>query len=433
MILRYLFPSTLSHDIRGVKTAILKINRQLHQEASSVLYGESTFTAVVRSDFITILGKTWHREPLMKNKDSKFSAKDVLCHSGVKLIRNLKVNIKVGVKNRKPPRGIDMRGITQEEHELYAARHSVRTMVELIEVQPDTRSGNRTNLKRLTVIPVLAQGYHWAYDEAIAAIYLVIEPFQLLRGIKRTVLRDPVVDCWGYEQQFITNVAVNEEHTKLKKLWLDSLHGSTAVAQSLRNDPAVSEAYRKIEQFAQLTFYHDVIGERSWHSNTFAGIERPLHLARLALENKDITVLNKIQDAIKMRWINSQRQQQHALQRVADSIDTMFDRDNDENETQDGVQRLDQDGAIVRTTRPCELYPDVFQFTKEQPLPQKLKPSITWQELDVRDDIPKAGDLSLTTSYNGTMVTFLKNGQECTRLRTPEIVRRTRNQKATQA
>jgi hypothetical protein len=82
MIFRYLFPKMVNINKHcGLSTATLKTNRQIHQEASSVMYGESTFIASVRLNSIWPQSKEWQREPTKNQKSEGYTVRDLSQYS----------------------------------------------------------------------------------------------------------------------------------------------------------------------------------------------------------------------------------------------------------------------------------------------------------------------------------------------------------------
>jgi hypothetical protein len=102
MVFRHLFPKVVASRKDGrIKTAILKTNRQINEEASSVLYGESHFSAFIRPYEIQIQGKAWRVKPATQTKRGRqygdnFFIVDNLSDSSAHMIQNLDVTVYVG-------------------------------------------------------------------------------------------------------------------------------------------------------------------------------------------------------------------------------------------------------------------------------------------------------------------------------------------------
>jgi hypothetical protein len=425
MIFRYLFPEVVSaYKSHGVKVAVLKTNRQLYQEASSVLYGESLFKAFIHIDCIGIQGRQWYREPRARNVQDNSSANNVIGRNGTILIQNLEVEIQLGIKGR-CPKGIGYRGISQENHELFVLRDGARKMSNLVRV--DSTSQGTSALKRLTVKPTIYAGYRWKSDEAIIALFSVLEPFQKLQ-VAYPRLEGPITQDWRNftsGQQLAANMQARKAYGRLEQQWLRALTDATGTSSRLEPSTTVQEGFRKIEAFAQLIHTQAAVTTRSWTSTVFQNLERPLHLARVAYENDDGDMIQSIHEAIKLRWINSHRVQQSSLQAVADSINNMFERDDDLAETED--EEGDSDGAPT----PRELYPDAFEFDDIKPLKEPFFSGQIhqWTELNTEDPAPARNDPDVAVKMSGLRLRIEKDGKEWIRLKTPALIQQLQAEK----
>ncbi|KAF2029989.1 hypothetical protein EK21DRAFT_66538 [Setomelanomma holmii] len=401
MVFRYLFPDKINPYTSKVNGGILHVNSQIYQEASSVLYDEHCFEVTVNDNSIHLQGKHWTREPNTRNKADSYTVGAMLCQPGAARIRKLDISIMIGGKSR-APKCIGSRGITHEDYNLYIYRDSVRKLVELL--TESSPSESLAALKTLTVMPSISLGHRWTYDEAAVALFFVLEPLQALHGVQQLQTR--------------------KIYTKLRQQWLDALKDAEMVPFVKQRFPADTSrsGYRKIETFTQLIHLQSTAPIRSWMSNVFHNLERPLHLARVAYENHDDVAIASIHEAIKLRWINAHRQQQQSLRTVADSINTMFEDDTHEEAEDEGDGRL----------TPRELFPDAFEFEAIEPLKQPYTASQTnmWTELKVEDTTPKRGEPGVTVQDRGMWRIIRKGGKEWVRLMTPAEVRRIQAEKA---
>jgi hypothetical protein len=173
MVYREIFPKVINSSI-DVRGAILKVDRQTNADASSVLYGESTFHAQVSPDGILLQGKSRQRPAHFMSRERVQGG--VLRQERLKRIQNLELEVVFGARRwYSVP--------STEEYNLYLVRDSVRKLVELFANGPvSTISGSsRYSLKRLTVKPFVGDTYHWASNEVLAALFLVLEPFHHLK------------------------------------------------------------------------------------------------------------------------------------------------------------------------------------------------------------------------------------------------------------
>ena len=135
-------------------------------------------------------------------------------------------------------------------------------------------------------------------------------------------------------------------------------------------------------------------------------MERVLHLARLAYEHEDEKRLEQIRNAIMIRWVNAQRQEQRALSEVANSISGMF------------IGYL-QDS-------PQDLYPNEFIFPSDDLIEQETDATQLWPELGVEDTAPQIGGHGVKFWEDNLRVYIRKRGNLFIRLKTPAMVRHLR-------
>lgn len=404
MIFRYLIPKDIYHG-REVQSAILYVSRQVHQEVSSVLYGESHFEASIDEEGIYLLNKSWNRTPIGTSKTHNYSVGAALRQDGARLIQNLSLTIRFGSTiSRKGPKGIGVQGITKEEYHLYIMRDNARKFVELITLPSDSQSGLNA-LKRFNVKVTIWKDFPWSPKEAVNALFLVTEPLQSLRGIHRPDLE--IRQNQHYTQIAVRMEAVHSYQSHREKL-LESLQ-APATAPGPEINTVADNLFEKIQIVYQFVQDLDASGNmgKSWISTIFHGIERPLHLARVAYEIGDISALEKIREAIKVRWVNAQREQHQSLQLVADSINGMFVDSDDESDSE----------------KPRDMFPDVFDFNIQDPIPQKRKPDNIWQELEWKDKAPQIGEDGVRVREMGLRVHIRKDGKNWIRLATPAVVR----------
>jgi hypothetical protein len=432
MIFRYLFPDVIATNKvtkRNVKVAILKTSRQIYQEASSILYGESIFQAEVDYLSIELQGQQWDRTPRARDEEDDYSANNVLGRHGSNLIQNLEVKVELGNKSRTCPKGIGYLGLTQEDHEIFALRDAVRKLSVLLCYQ--SASGNSSALKRLTVKPVLHPGYTWNSDQAIIALFSALEPFQRLR-VKYPRLDTPTSYVHPYynhpaagNKQMVAKIPTRKAYGKLEQQWLKAIKDGKGVSSRLESSAEVQEGFRKIEAFTQLIHVNSATRVREWTSKVFQCLERPLHLARVAYENDDIEAIKNIQEAIKLRWVNAYRLQQWSLRTVADSINTMFEKDDSAD------QMDDEEDEIEGIPTPRELYPDAFEFENTQLLEEPYTPGQVhhWIDLSADDSAPPRDGPGVTTQISGLRLRIQKDGKEWVRLKTPAIVQQLLDEK----
>ncbi len=435
VIFRYLFPPVVSISPAGkIHLSILKVNRQLNIEAKSILYKELRFRASMNYDRLRILGRDWTYEPDFTDPHEHFSPDAILRHSHIKLIQNLDLDI-VFSMNQKAPRYIDRSQPRREEHRLFVPRDLGRGLVDLLATQqpnsPNLLSNQRSGLKKLNVTFKFASYFHWSTLEATAAIFTILEPLRALTGVDATLEITSLTRCEfstvladAYINKVIRKLKKDAKFNELHTEWIAALR---APISSYRQDmnPQVETAYRRILDFCKFLYAQQPEGiGYTWMHGAFQGIERPLHLARLAHSLEDLPALNKIRDVLTTRWINAQREQQRILQLAADKVNNMFV--GDENDSDTSTSKLTaptSNTALSRAAPPRQLYPDAFQFPAQDPLPTEHSVDPKWPELEWKDATPRIGMSGVLYRVKGLRVYIEKGNKQYVRLLTPELVR----------
>jgi hypothetical protein len=427
MIYRYVFsesiPSSNPYDnarIHNTNVAILRVNQEISLEASSVLYGELTFHARVTPTTITVLGKTWHRSRFGSvERSDPLDINQALCMKATKRIRNLVVDVNFGkwraeLRNRRSHLlgGVVRHGITNELYDLYEVRDSVRKLVELFPA-----SEGKPSLKRLTVQTKMGNEYGWSPAEKVAAMFFVLEPFQYLHVPLQTVLEIP--------QPAIVDHAVKLDYEKLREEWITAVKASTP--RTSANGTVARLAYRKIEDFVQVIKEEELQHYKSLSNGKrilsrypiFNGIERPLHLARVACGNEDPSMLEQVRKAITDRWAIFQRQERRAANVISTAIKNMVVSTSKKG-CNIRARRLSQ---CVITTIPGEEYPDVIQDATVEDVLGEWRPDHRWTELPDGTPPPKRGDPGVTIKEDSLRVYYHQDDKTWIRLKTPAMVR----------
>jgi hypothetical protein len=268
--------------------------------------------------------------------------------------------------------------------------------------------------------------YHWKSDEANIALFSVLEPFQKLQ-VTNPRLEVPITQDWRSSssgKQLAANMQARKAYGKLEQQWLKALTDAEGTSSPLEPSITVQEGFCKIEAFAQLIHIQGATITRSWTSTVFQDLERPLHLARVAYENDDEEMIQNIHESIKLRWVNAHRLQQNSLRIVADSINTMFERD-------EGVAEIDEEDDSDGTPTPRELYPDAFEFEDIKPLKEPYSSGRVhqWTELNTEDPAPPRNDPDVTVKMSELRLRIKKDGREWVRLKTPALIRQLQAEK----
>ncbi|KAF3043289.1 hypothetical protein E8E11_004998 [Didymella keratinophila] len=424
MIFRYVLPDVVpaaSYFDKG-HMAIMMVNRQFYVEASTVVYGELKFKAVVQPTYIALFGREWHRESV---DQTYVDLNKQLCQAGARRIRHLEVTVRFGDKHKKI-NGVGVAGVSHEDYEVYQVRDTVRQLVRLM--APELSNSDSIALKQLRIKPEPGPRQRWESEEAIAAIFFILEPLLALAPIDDVTLQAPPRPfhySWKYlaTAAAIGGLQTNKEFRQLRKQWVESMQNSSSGTGAKQN-PQVTKAgvatqYSTIEKFARLIYREDAAqaqgkakSKHGWTSFSFQGIERVLHLARMAHENGDLATIFKIHHTIMARWKQAHDQQRRSLATVSAAVSGMFYGDF-------------QNAAGHKSE-------DLFAFYETSPPSSSEEDTLfkdTWPELSVKDYTMKLLDLDATVKEEGARVTLRKNGKKEILLKTPAVARMLRLRK----
>ncbi|KAJ4343254.1 hypothetical protein N0V87_000476 [Didymella glomerata] len=424
MIFRYVLPDVIpaaSYFDKG-HMAIMMVNRQFYMEASAIVYGELKFEAVVQPTYIALFGRQWHRESV----DRTYVELDKqLCQAGARRIRHLEVTIQFGDKHKKI-NGIGVASVSHEDYEVYQVRDTVRKLVQLM--APEPSSSESMALRQLDVKPEPGPRQRWESDEVIAAIFFVLEPLLALASIDDVTLQAPPRP-FHYSWKYLATAAAvgglqtNKEFLQLRKQWVESMQSSSS-GTGVKQHPKVTKAgvgtpYGTIEKFARLIYSEDAAqaqgkakSKHGWTSSSFQGIERVLHLARVAHENGDLATIFKIHHTIMARWKQAHDQQRRSLATVSAAVSDMFYGD-----FQNAAGHKSEDLFAFYETSPPSSSNEDTSFKD------------TWPELSIRDSKIKVLDVDATVKREGARVILRKNGKKEVLLKTPAVARMLRLRK----
>ena len=136
MIFRYIFPNEVTvnkmyrfyrnrvSSSSNVDKSVLMLNRQLYEEASSVLYGETVFHATISAESIFYMGTRWNQSSKF---DSPFNSSTYNFPSGpAKKVRNLHIILEMLYGMTR------LDGIAVEELMLVMFRNTIRKFIKLV-------------------------------------------------------------------------------------------------------------------------------------------------------------------------------------------------------------------------------------------------------------------------------------------------------------
>ncbi|UPX11553.1 uncharacterized protein EKO05_0002152 [Ascochyta rabiei] len=419
MIFRYLFPNVIKDERLyrthpdAPHTAVLFVSRQFYEEAAVLIYGEPKFEVRIWPTYIQLFGKRWDREDTCYIFEEPTK---ILCRPAARRIRHLDIQVNFAL-TQSNIRGVSGFGRSYEEFELYQLRDTIRKFVDVISPSPSESSP--AALKRLSVTPAPSCRQLWQSDEATAAIFFVLEPFLSLRPIGRVFLHSPPrPELFTYRERnfvsIITDLPKDDLYCMRRNQWISLMtfgNEPPKSSQDVNGAAALAAAYRKIEDFARLIYKQDspeclrTAVRQAWTSSIFRGIERVLHIARIAYEDGDLGCLRNIREAILKRWVTAHQQHLQSLSAVAASVSAMFDGD---------VASLH------------EGHPEAFDFKYVDLVKKTETVEDTWPEIPVKAPMPKLKGPDLIVEEKRQKVVVMKDGEKKEWAKTPAVIRQLR-------
>jgi hypothetical protein len=327
----------------NIDRSLFMLNRQIYEEASSILYGEATFHAAIDDRSIAFMGKLWPKDSPQRYAKLDGPADGLastLFTSAARKIRNISVSVETRGHGSQP--GSTMKSIPEEESLIVSTRDTIRKFVELV--------NDEATPKKLKVTPKIYYLSGWKMREITAAIYLILEPLEKLHCDQAYLLdasvwldtRDPPRSHPGIKQLTIganakdlgSNVDFND-YIDFQREWPKIVCGSKSrmAIQSkvlFKQQENARPLLDRIEEVIELIMRQGLSSssrDDPKRSSILYGIERPLHLARVAYENVDVESLRKIRDALLQRWIDYHRKLQNQSVLMAEAVEGMFTLD----------------------------------------------------------------------------------------------------------
>ncbi|KAF2277505.1 uncharacterized protein EI97DRAFT_295504 [Westerdykella ornata] len=321
MILGYVLPAkvparryhrSVPWKTYGLDLAILKMNKQICRETLDVLYGKSEFEVIVTHDKMSMMDRTWKRPSA---GGSVLTWTQVHPPSILQRIRKVKLRVLLGGGTVLLPLHVGepsswMNHITGIDSSLFQSRDMVRKLVWVLQ---------SNKMTHLSVEPELQAPSTWEADEVMAAIRLALEPFRELTVLKSRILgpltvtyhrrnrnSSPVTRHVGapnprraeaedgeyrlYQRNFSTELPMH--------MWSGRLPLPRPAVAALR-------LYAELELFSSAVFMKNpslTTPAKASDSEPFSGLDRVMHLARLAHEQCDLVMLETIKSAVLQRW-----------------------------------------------------------------------------------------------------------------------------------
>ncbi|KAF1951846.1 hypothetical protein CC80DRAFT_597029 [Byssothecium circinans] len=439
MIYRYLFPERIP-SLRsywlpwkevGFFTSILKINRQISEEAFSVLYNQVPFQITIGPRGVDFCDNTWYCDPPTVKTLWHFEHKmdKIFPSLAVQRAQNFDVDICIdfdGGHWRESPIGIGGSGGSQsisfEDYWLYQARNTIEKFVELLRQTDKRDDGNIMLIQRLRLTPKFDVAFKDSgLEEMLAIVTLLADPFTALSRVHHPELLPAMArGANGLEPMLELRGEKNDPNvdTYKKKFLEYQAHWQLLLAQEqgmppqgnaliLSSKTAQAKALlSKIEEFLLATYKLDLPALHHHNyaaDDTFVGLGRVMHCARVAYENRSISHLTKVRDVITDRWIAYQRMKQQEHARIADAVLDMYPKEN----------------ATLLQTQNAEAF--VFPGKKTDTVL-----NASWDELGVKryNRIPRGDGWTATEDW--THRYYQKENILTIRLKTPALIQKLR-------
>ncbi|EON66129.1 hypothetical protein W97_05372 [Coniosporium apollinis CBS 100218] len=295
--------------------SLLLVNRQIHQEASSTLYGQARFSVDLNSERILIPGARYYVDPVSSDTNPYGQGwKADLTVLPYRKIQRFYVEVTV-------PYELDTSTPSQWEQALYDVRDNVRRLVALL-----------LEVNRIRELRIVVSLYtcKLRFESVVAPAKWLLEPLWSLRNVVRVDLEDIELlhrslpfdhESHKYSKTLIGTKSMKgpldkSEMEPYDTEWSayvkekEALFPSTTVAPATPHE--VIGAYERITNAA--VALRDVVPcgaewgiNRSEHLTQLKDI---LHLARVARENENLNELGKIGTKLPEIWDGVLRQQE---------------------------------------------------------------------------------------------------------------------------
>jgi hypothetical protein len=281
---------------------------------------------------------------------------------------------------------------------LITARNTVRKLLDLIKP------------KMLQVQLEIQCPMTWRCEDAIAASFLLVEPFEQLH-CDRAILLPAIVRIMARDARgtkFIGKKIVIDEGAKstddfpsaskfvdLQRAWVKTVEGSESrmVTQSKELSEAREHAriiHREIEELFERV--------PKMALPSISGCERRRYRAILAYENADVQALHEILKSIVQRWIDYHEVSQSQLSPTASVVQGMFALDG---RWRSNLLELSLANIVPAELRKLELeFPGIYEFERGKPQRQlawELSDGSIWSEdtagLNYNDVVPGPEDV----------------------------------------
>jgi hypothetical protein len=439
MIWQYVLPETVSatgfaHDRNTF--SLFRVNQKISTEALSVVYEQVPFEVHINGTGISACREDLLYSPMLypKVNNRNLFDFDVDTTSAayllppLKRIRNFSIKIEL-VPDMFRPACVDLsshrQAISPQDYDIFQIRDKLKKFVEVIHRYGSSNAKERSGSTRFRGLELrlsLGEDYNCTFDEVLAMVIMVAEPFKAVGGVQQPVLHNILFLKDSPARPESNLDRFNAEYQVYKSEWQAAMSQSPLPAYRDPMGPSRSvidrskKELRNIEEF--VTYLHNQriarfdYGLPSARStpdvHPFSNIARVVHLARVASEQYDMTNLAAIRDVLLKRWIDYQERQRQEASVVSKSLLSLFN----------GSKKSE---AFL-------MHEEKLTVTESEP--RQIAFDRNWPELDLRKFVTNRAtpvlNEGITYTEDRQHRFFYKNGKYLgSALKTPSFVRNT--------
>lgn len=333
MILRYLFPELVVATNNEANTLDLPwklpwapfyINRQIHSEASSIMYDETVFEVILTAKYIRVGTRTLdlHKEQLVRG----------FPQDSIRRIKHLKIRLHVGRCSEWEEDSLhNGSAFSIQDVEICGVRENVRKFVNFI---------GKDTLNTLSVETLFSWSLDgdrgelvtWSLEEYTQVLLLVTEPLKALGSIEK-VRMEPTRDWLAVnplhcspEQVLFEGLANTKRYISAHDKWIQDMKSGVPCSSGPAERTKVETTYGNlVETIRSLNGLQvrNGLTQTASSFDMYRGLWHPLYLAQAAYESSDIESLHKICDVIKKYWEIVRQEYERAFHEIGQAFNDM--------------------------------------------------------------------------------------------------------------
>lgn len=322
LIFEFCLPNVVhpKEDSSKSNVAVLEINKLSHDAGYKVLYGQCIFRVHIDMDGIYFLKRRLDVKIGDKFEYNEYLAPDASQAFWSVLRRIAHLEVIVTLEH------------DDEELMIYRTRQSVRKLVSLIS---SSQYNEKVSIRELSVVPKVSRMWDWKV-EWLTAVFVVIEPFQLLqlnfaRLDFQTLADDSEVPLpyvprfWRSGRDVVTDARTNEIYERERSRWLKYLQSPSS---NVPQRPVNIE--RLFDKMCIMIGEFDSVASKEERRNRFPLGSRDkyvgdLEMADMACENGDLQLLKNIRKVIACKWVEGMQTTQGKMLSVGGAFSDMYD------------------------------------------------------------------------------------------------------------